>query len=474
MSDNALKPVLPVRPFALPLTREQLSAALQKGHGRALLHSREYGAADLTEVILDACLHNRAYDPQCEDTRADWMMQIVEAAALQSPVARAIGTRLSKSREDGGFWDATHMCRMARLLGQRGYSAARSALYGALRKNPTSLDLIGVEDIVQLDGADGLLFVVDILGSWLQEDSQLTLDDEPLRRYDEDGRAEGDARRILEQAAPSNQRITAYLSHIDAPPQAKAGPQLSMGGWTRPDNAQLNPDSLSQHKQRMRTISAERVIQEIRSVAPDQDRYWYMSWGRHASDSDLANVAAAMFDETHPGRLQKYLRVFRQRALPYFDQRLLGLADYPDREVRDATLAALANCTHPEVRCLAVSRIRQARVCEGELKLLTHNYRAGDGRLIEAALVVPENPDELHSIVYDLVSVIKANRDADLADVMLFVYEYSPCSNCRGAAVKALIDTATIPGWVRDECRYDASEQIRGMAERFGADGFGT
>jgi len=74
------------------------------------------------------------------------MMQIAEASALQNPVAQAVGARLSKPPEGDGFWDATHLCQMARLLAQRGYSAARCALYGALHKNPASLDLIGAED----------------------------------------------------------------------------------------------------------------------------------------------------------------------------------------------------------------------------------------------------------------------------------------------------------------------------------------
>jgi hypothetical protein len=178
-----------------------------------------------------------------------------------------------------------------------------------------------------------------------------------------------------------------------------------------------------------------------------------------------------MFEERHPGRLQKYLRVFRRRALPSFDSRVLALTDHPDREVREVALEAIANYTHPEVRRLAVSRIQQGRVEEGELKLLARNYRPGDGLLIEAALPIPEEADMLHSIVYDLVSVIQANQDPNLATVMMFVYEYSPCSNCRRAAVKVLLNTGMIPSWVHDECRYDASERIRGMMGGFAADG---
>src|SRR5262245_11468540 len=59
-------------PCQLPLTRLLFASALQKGQGRALLHLRSTGLGDLEDLIIDVCLHDRAYDPQCEGNRTSW------------------------------------------------------------------------------------------------------------------------------------------------------------------------------------------------------------------------------------------------------------------------------------------------------------------------------------------------------------------------------------------------------------------
>ena len=60
------------------LTLEKFCDALDKGLGRAVIQVREQGQDNLGDDILNACLHNLAYDPQCEGDHADWMLEIVE------------------------------------------------------------------------------------------------------------------------------------------------------------------------------------------------------------------------------------------------------------------------------------------------------------------------------------------------------------------------------------------------------------
>src|SRR5207247_899005 len=91
-------------PFKLPLDREQFVSALQKGQGRALLHIRKVGLADLDQSILDACLHDRAYDPQCEGDRTDWLMEIVDATGAAERIAQTLIPKLDGSTDR--YWDA--------------------------------------------------------------------------------------------------------------------------------------------------------------------------------------------------------------------------------------------------------------------------------------------------------------------------------------------------------------------------------
>ena len=64
----------------VPLTLEKFQDALRKGLGRALMHVKTYGTENVRDEILQACLHNFIYDPQCEKSRANWLIEIINLA----------------------------------------------------------------------------------------------------------------------------------------------------------------------------------------------------------------------------------------------------------------------------------------------------------------------------------------------------------------------------------------------------------
>ncbi len=41
------------------------------------MHIREHGAENMRDDILHACLHNLAYDPQCEDSPINWLLELI-------------------------------------------------------------------------------------------------------------------------------------------------------------------------------------------------------------------------------------------------------------------------------------------------------------------------------------------------------------------------------------------------------------
>ena len=176
-----------------------------------------------------------------------------------------------------------------------------------------------------------------------------------------------------------------------------------------------------------------------------------------------------MTRQSHPDRLCKYLRVFGRRALPDFDARLLAYAEHADREVRCLANRALSRVAHPQVRRLAVERLSAGKVSEDELGLLRSNYELGDAALIEPLLRAPEDTDELHALTLDLVGLFEAHTVAESASAMAFVYEESPCSNCRSRAAGVLADSGQLAPWLREECRDDCSEATRALVMAAGS-----
>jgi hypothetical protein len=449
------------RPWDLPLTREQFRSALQKGHGRALMHAQGFGVTGMEDLVVEACRHNQAYDPQCEGDRADWMTEIIEASGAEERVVPQALEGLQVATGDNRFWDLNQLCRLARIFAGRGREDARRALYGAFQKDPDTMDLIGGEEIVDLDGADGLIHLADRMGSWLIDQPDLALDDRPVQWFD-DRHGEGAGIRVLEACGYNNELVAVYLRHMlqssDQNPEAHSTRRL--------DQIRLRPDAGDDHVSRMKSYSAEDIIHEIQTTDPESNRYWFSSWGRHATEDQLLAITAKMFTEENAGRLVKYLRVFLRRELPQFDARLIPLAQHPNADVRWTAIRVLANHEHPGVRELAIARIQAGLVSEGELQLLRRNYRAGDHLLVANVFQVPEDQENLHDLVLDLAKVYETNQLPEARQSMLFVYEHSPCGNCRSTAVEVLLRTDQAPEWLIRECAFDSNTIVREAASK--------
>jgi hypothetical protein len=433
--------------FALPLTAAQLLSALQKGHGRALMHVRAVGLAEVESCVIDACLHDRVYDSEVEGDRTDWLMEIIAASGAESRIAQILIPQLDEPTDR--YRDAVQRCQSACGLAQRGHPGARARLYGCLRKSPNSADLIGAAQIIALDGVDGLLHVAEYLGTLLLREPCDWIDDIALRSFDET-RGDGSGRRVLDSVAVRSPAIAEYLRQLDRKDAQREKARIAAGQSPR--------------EGKLRAISAANVVHEIDTADPRRSPFWLVSWGVHAPESELHAVLESMLAQTDPGRLCKYLRVFRRRTLPTFDPRLLQFAEHADADVRRHAHRALSNYAHPDVRSLAIQRLNAGRWLEEELALLERNYRPGDATLLEPALRVLADPVVLHGLVFDLVEVFQLNQVAESANAMLFVYEESPCSCCRYKAVKILVGTHSAPDWLVEECRHDSFEETRQIA----------
>src|SRR5262245_36653366 len=106
-----------------PLSRDEFANALHVGHGRARLHFDAFGIGDLREVVLEAAVTCKIYDPQVEGFDAAWFADFCEAAQIVPTVIA--------SSPGGGHWDGSWRCALLLQLALRGHDGAREALYQA-------------------------------------------------------------------------------------------------------------------------------------------------------------------------------------------------------------------------------------------------------------------------------------------------------------------------------------------------------
>lgn len=445
--------------FELPLDPDKFKAALHRGQGRAFMHARRFGLGGLDEVLIDALLHDRQYDPQCECGRFAWLLDLIARDPIGERVLDAVIPRLGEPTEN--FWDATQRCAVAQLLAARGRADARTALYQCLRICKDSSDVIGPSEIIELDGADGLLRVASFLGALNDTDRERCADNSPIRWYDE-AHGEGAARRILEHAAVHSKEVAAYLRAIE--PEGTGNEQSEPTrdrGYLNVNNVQFQAQARESHADKMRRISARDVIESVRTESGPWACIWLISWGGYAAVADLRTIRDELSREEDPERIQRYLRPFTHGVLPELDPCFLRLANHEDTRVRDLAQRAASHYAHPDVRKLALDRLSAGQFVHSEVLLLKKNFQAGDAALLMGALRPDVDIHDLHGVGHDLLKVFSTNKTPECLEPMLFLYEHTPCSNCREDAVEIMMSTNTAPAWVLDECRFDCASSLR-------------
>src|SRR5207244_8446816 len=182
-------------------------------------------------------------------------------------------------------------------------------------------------------------------------------------------------------------------------------------------------------------------------------------------ERNLQAVVQFLWTARKPRASANLLKVCAARALPVFDTRLIELCLHSDEEVRRRAFCALEQNTHALVREFALKEL-QKRVPNGSVVgLFINNYREGDEHRILEAIKLPDDPCELHGLLMDVVKVLEKHPEADCSRLGVIGYAMTPCSNCRFHASRVLLNRHAAPDWLKEECRDDADEDCRKLAE---------
>jgi hypothetical protein len=211
----------------------------------------------------------------------------------------------------------------------------------------------------------------------------------------------------------------------------------------------------------------ESVEAILASIEAAQDKYPHRLrfWGRRASESDAAIVFNRMLLETRPEQLRRYLCVFGLREMPRLAPQTLELAIRSEGDLLDATIDALSNFQTAEVRTLGLRMLQETPPRLDAIRLFVKNYEPGDSTLLESILPIDAEANVLHGIGIDLLKVFSETQKPELAGCMKWLYEYGPCSMCRGNAVRYLIEMKVIDHEMINECLWDSYDETQELAK---------
>ncbi len=485
--------------FRLPLTRAQFADALAKGHGRALLHARKHGLYE--DVFLAACLHDPTYDRQVEGSRLPWFAEFFEGAPawLAVPVLTGLRTLPREERAD--------LCELALLLAGRGCPDVVPALRAAFHYE----NGLAQSQLLELEGDEGFFWMAAHLGRLARSgrDVEASLVDRFAQRMP--GATLREQRESVASMlrASTDPDVRYYAEWLETngyarslgirvkgpptpPPPKSADEVLSVlnelerdvyyfPGWAyQTDVEQLRvmarelyqPMPLFRLRSLLRCFQGSglpdwdpRILEYADHENPEVRRitYWILAHhdepevralalsrlaGASKSSSGNESQANAQSDQTSSGPSGSSAAGPLQRGGTAHGARSLGPLQPPPVD---------------EHLSLAPRPVVPGTLEDNALRLFRATWRPGDERLLLRALrdVPTWDPDPRHTALSDLLEVLQDNPTPAARSLLLLLYEHTPCTNCRGDAVKLMLELGLLPAWARRECRHDADELIR-------------
>lgn len=458
-------------PFSIPLDPASFKDALYKGQGRAAMQVRHLNqksavllsatasskssgfdgndetasvSASYVEALIHACLNNLSFDPQTDEPRAEWLLDLLTEMNVANGLA---GRFLAELAGSSDFWNISQLADLAVLYAERGVSGAREALYEKFDKQDIAETWLLGLPLVRLDGMQGLLHVANKVGEKLLavgttwEDSQL-LDEAKLLVGETVVLAE------LEKAAADNRNIAHYMNCVANYLKEEEARQR---GLMKPSKKLTGGDL-------MKAVDN-----------PALPVFHFATLLKQVSAADIAQIFENLCAQEDGQVIKRYLRVFRWRPFPMVNDRLLALAGDAKTEVdlRRELLSCFALLQERQVRDLALQLLNYEPVTGaplGAIRLLQHNYMAGDSELILNAVQEITAPQAIEDVCLQILEVTEEVRLSELSACLYWVYEHSPVPATRQDAFAFLCKFDTTEEWLIEEAKHDVNETIRDLA----------
>lgn len=446
---------------------EEFKRILEIGLGRSILYLQTHDAAPYRDVILNACLHNTSYDPQVEGNRTEYMMDVIDLTGEKQVFRDRILEALANLTDEESTWDDLQLVDFARLFAQKGDQKARQILNTQFVANVQQGSSLGADELIDLDGLQGFLFVAEKLGEKALSDPDF-IDDDRYLCYVEQHFGTEEVKSALNSARKRNPGIRAYLKVI-LDTRKRRGLNRRKQYEEREIFSKLPYDEV---KRQIDSLDAPKTIlgSNLRG------------WGQDANDAELLKAARGFLalprSDIHG--ILAYLEIFWLKPFPLEPSRLIELAkEIGEKRIRgeDGTLDyearifyfAMHNLeliSNIRVREFALSLIESERSIGRAVALLANNYQDGDWQRIEELTLRPLEKENYHSLGFSVQDVFEAHANKEAVPALLNVYERGPCSTCRRRIVEALISLEALPNWMREECKYDANLDLREAARR--------
>lgn len=420
------------------LTRDEFSRAIKLGHGRALLHVKEYGDDSIEDAIKESLLTSHAYDVQIEGLRTWWLWQIVTLTGKSNSYADHLLSNFNLSTHS--HHDVAQQFELASMFFDLGRIDFRPAMFADFQRmaHEPGMSSCG-RAMVEVSGLAGLEMVAKTCG-----ESPEIIDDYECNKVLERAIANGYERTVMEHMSKLAEKEPTVKVFMDACEQFNA-----------------SSGALSERSQ----PTLEELLMLIEQGELNNPGK-FKAFGRRATADELAQVSNLLKHASTERDRLAFLQVFHWVAMPQFSTDTLKLLSDNNAQIRMAAAKALSHSKSPDIRNTALSMLQSGESSSVSiaLDLLKNNYTPDDSQLVMQGLRCLKLPFDIHAAGMAVKNICRTSQCSELAPAILWLYEHGPDTFCRLDFVEQLVEWQKCPPDLLYEAQWDAGSELRDFA----------
>ena len=407
--------------------------SLKRGTGEAYLIAKENATIDFSTYVIKGALRNYAYDGQSEPSRAQYIFDLYSFSDKKDKIRKAIINGLATEQED--TWSLTHLFDLAKLFAQQGDQEMRKAIYDRFCNNPIEgSDWVGYSEILELDGIQGLIFIAEKFGKFIEQNPDDWQDDWIIRYFQEEN-PDLEVTKILENRATENKYIRIYL-----------------------DNIKRTKSSQEEHKSK--PIKYKDIIDEVLNSKP------FISFRRkrNLSEVEVIEIADQLINETEKSKIEKLLGIFDYYKFPLDSEVILNFAKLKKsskNRLVDNAIDALKHLKSKAIREFALEKIKNSKNPIDYLEILTSNYQSGDFKIFTEIATDTNNEHKIENLAGIFTELFKINKTKECKDPLEVLYNKMNCGIHRNGIIEILIENEVLSDKIRNEIKFDSDLETR-------------
>ena len=410
--------------------KRQFLNSLKRGTGEAYLLARDNPQVDFSNQIIKGVLNIYAYDGQSENDRAKYIFDIISVSNKQDKIRNTILQGLAIEQDD--TWNLTHLFALAKLFAEQGDREIKQAIYDRFcNYTIEGSDWVGYSEILKLDGLQGLIYIAEKFGKFIEQNPDDLQDDWIINNFQEEN-PNLKVMEILNKLAKENKHIRIYLDNIK---QTKKG----------------------QEKYQAKHQAAKKQFSDIIDEILNSEHF--STFFRELTNEEVNQVATRLLTENNKQNIEKLLFIFDDYKYPFQSETILNFAKRKKNSkyrIVEYAIYALKHLKSNDIRNFALDKIQNSKNQIDYLEILVSNYESSDFKILSELANKTNNEHKIEQLAGIFTSIYKANKTTECKEPLELLYNKINCAIHRNGIIEILIENKVLSDKIRNEIKFDS------------------